>query len=87
MFATAFLRAAGFQSADAQPLTLPQRVKRQAHMLADGVARSLEELRQSLALESPEPLFWILRHLCANPRGYQVTGDWGSPAAMKFAKV
>ena len=38
MFATAFLRATGFQSADAQPLTLPQRVKRQAHMLADGVA-------------------------------------------------
>ncbi|MEY4802694.1 MAG: glucose-6-phosphate isomerase, partial [Cyanobacteriota bacterium] len=49
--------------------------------------RSLQELQQALGTDSPESLFWILRHLCANPRGYQVTGDWGSPASMKFAKV
>ena len=56
-------------------------------LLSDGQERSLQELQLALATDSPESLFWILRHLCANPRGYQVTGDWGSPAAMKFAKV
>jgi len=55
-------------------------------VLADGVARSLEELRQSLALESPEPLFWILRHLCANARGYQATGHWGQPSSLLFIR-
>jgi glucose-6-phosphate isomerase len=56
-------------------------------LLSDGQERSLQELQQALGMDSPESLFWILRHLCANPRGYQVTGDWGAPASMKFAKV
>jgi glucose-6-phosphate isomerase len=56
-------------------------------LLSDGKERSLLELQQALGTDSPEPLFWILRHLCANPRGYQVSGDWGQPAAMRFAKV
>ena len=55
-------------------------------VLADGGARSLEELRQCLALESPEPLFWILRHLCANDRGYQATGQWGQPSSLLFSR-
>ncbi|MCP9880897.1 glucose-6-phosphate isomerase [Cyanobium sp. Alchichica 3B3-8F6] len=56
-------------------------------LLADGQERSLQELQQALGAESPEPLFWILRHLCANPRGYRASGAWGQPAAMRFAKA
>ncbi len=56
-------------------------------LLADGQERSLQELQQALGTESPEPLFWILRHLCANPRGYRASGVWGQPAAMRFAKA
>ena len=56
-------------------------------LLADGVSRSLEELQQQLALPSPEPVFWILRHLCANSRGYRAEGPWGEPASLRFSKV
>ena len=56
-------------------------------LLADGQERSLQDLQQALGTESPEPLFWILRHLCANPRGYRASGVWGQPAAMRFAKA
>jgi glucose-6-phosphate isomerase len=50
------------------------------------VARSLVELQLALALDSPEPLFWILRHLCANARGYQAAGHWGQPASLSFRR-
>ena len=56
-------------------------------LLADGVSRSLVDLQQQLEVPSPEPLFWILRHLCANPRGYRADGDWGDPASLKVAKA
>ena len=56
-------------------------------LLADGHERSLQELQQALGTESPEALFWILRHLCANPRGYRASGAWAQPAAMRFAKA
>jgi glucose-6-phosphate isomerase len=56
-------------------------------VLADGQARSLMELQQQLELPSPEPLFWILRHLCANPRGYRAEGHWGDPASLTVAKA
>ena len=56
-------------------------------LLADGQERSLQELQQALGTESPEPLFWILRHLCANPRGYRASGAWAQPAGMRFAKA
>jgi len=29
-----------------------------------------DDARPALGLESPEPIFWILRHLCGNDRGY-----------------
>ena len=57
------------------------------NLLADGQERSLEEMAIALGLASPEPLFWILRHLCANPRGYQASGDWSQPAAMSFGRA
>jgi len=56
-------------------------------VLADGQARSLDQLMQALgddAPDSPEPLFWILRHLCGNQRGYSATGNWGDPASLSF---
>jgi glucose-6-phosphate isomerase len=56
-------------------------------LLADGRARSLTEIQAALDLPSPEPLFWILRHLCANPRGYQASGDWGQPDSLLVGRV
>jgi glucose-6-phosphate isomerase len=54
--------------------------------LADGVERSLADLQATLALPSPEPLYWCLRHLCANPRGYQATGSWGDPDSLRVRR-
>lgn len=57
--------------------------------LADGAARSLEQLRQDLGSDapaSPEALFWILRHLCHNTRGYAAKGEWGRPDSLIFSK-
>ena len=53
-------------------------------LLSDGNARTLEQLATSLGLASPEPLFWTLRHLCHNSRGYRAEGDWGDPASLRF---
>ncbi len=55
-------------------------------LLADGTARTLAELQQQLEIPSAEPLFWILRHLCANPRGFSAEGNWGEPASLRFSK-
>ena len=79
-----YWHASTTQAGDRLILALQERLEA---LLSDGQERSLQELQLALDTDSPESLFWILRHLCANPRGYQVTGDWGSPAAMKFAKV
>ena len=57
--------------------------------LADGQTRSLEQLLQALGDHAPssaEPLFWILRHLCANGRGYVANGDWGQPSQLSFRR-
>jgi glucose-6-phosphate isomerase len=58
------------------------RQARMEELLADGQPRSLAELARSMELPSPEPLFWILRHLCANSRGYEASGDWGRPETL-----
>ncbi|MBM5799295.1 MAG: glucose-6-phosphate isomerase [Cyanobacteria bacterium K_DeepCast_35m_m2_023] len=58
-------------------------------VLADGQARSLAQLHRDLgdaAPASPEPLFWILRHLCGNERGYTARGNWGAPASLEFSR-
>ncbi|MEB3275586.1 MAG: glucose-6-phosphate isomerase, partial [Cyanobacteriota bacterium] len=55
--------------------------------LADGQPRTLLQLQQELgeaASGSAEPLFWILRHLCTNDRGYSARGDWGQPTQLLF---
>ncbi len=54
--------------------------------LADGEPRGLAELQSELQTESPESLFWILRHLCANPRGYRAEGDWSDPDSLRFRR-
>jgi glucose-6-phosphate isomerase len=55
-------------------------------LLADGQPRTLCQLQEQLQMSSPEPLFWILRHLCANARGYSASGDWGQPAELVFRR-
>jgi glucose-6-phosphate isomerase len=69
------------KKAAASILALQSRLE---ELLADGQPRNLNQLQEQLELPSPEPLFWILRHLCANPRGYSASGDWGRPAELVF---
>jgi glucose-6-phosphate isomerase len=54
--------------------------------LADGAEHSLADLQEALALPSPEPLYWSLRHLCANPRGYVASGSWGQPESLRVRR-
>ena len=71
------------KKAAAAVLELQQRLDT---LMADGQARSLEQIAGSLDLANPEPVFWILRHLCANPRGYSVEGDWAVPEQLRFQR-
>ncbi|EDY39324.1 glucose-6-phosphate isomerase [Cyanobium sp. PCC 7001] len=57
-------------------------------LLADGQTRSLAQLQQGLqakgqTVPSPEPIFWILRHLSANQPALRVEGDWGQPDTLQ----
>jgi glucose-6-phosphate isomerase len=45
---------------------------------------TLAELQTLMDLPSPEPLYWILRHLCANRRHIAARGDWGKPESLVF---
>lgn len=71
------------KTAAAQILALQQRLE---GILADGAPHRLDDLCASLGLESPEPLFWILRHLSFTERGYRADGDWGQPETLCFQK-
>jgi len=55
-------------------------------ILADGVARSADEIRLALGDGTDESIFWILRHLTGNKRGFSAQGDWSKPASMRFSK-
>ena len=72
------------KKAAAQLLELQARLEA---VLADGGERSLEALAAELDLASPEPLFWILRHLSANDPGYRVSGSWGDPAGLRLQRI
>jgi glucose-6-phosphate isomerase len=72
------------KKAAAEILSLQERLE---HILSHGQSHGLEDLQQALQLESPEPLFWILRHLCFNGRGYQATGNWGEPLTLRVQKT
>ena len=52
--------------------------------LADQADHTLVELQERMGLASPEPLYWILRHLCANRRHIEARGDWGKPETLVF---
>jgi glucose-6-phosphate isomerase len=71
------------KTAAAMILSLQQQLEA---ALADSQPHGLHDLGQILGLESPEPLFWILRHLCFDQRGYGATGDWGQPESLLFQK-
>ena len=53
-------------------------------VMADQREHTLAELQDKLALETAEPLYWILRHLCANRRHISAKGDWGQPESLVF---
>ena len=55
-------------------------------ILADGVARSADEIRLALGDGTDESIFWILRHITGNQRGFSAQGDWSQPASMRFSK-
>ena len=55
-------------------------------ILADVVARSADEIRLALGDGTDESIFWILRHLTGNQRGFSAQGDWSQPASMRFSK-
>jgi glucose-6-phosphate isomerase len=72
------------KKAAAAVLDIQQRLD---NLMADGVTRALAEIATALQLQSPDPVFWILRHLCANPRGYVVEGDWAVPEQLRFQRL
>ena len=72
------------KKAAADVLDLQSRVE---SVLKDGASRSVAEIRQALGEGSDESVFWIMRHLTANKRGYTAEGDWASPASMRFSKA
>ena len=53
-------------------------------VMADQREHTLVELQTKLELETAEPLYWILRHLCANRRHISAQGDWGNPESLIF---
>ena len=55
-------------------------------ILQDGAPRSVNEICQALGDGTDESVFWIMRHLAGNDRGYRAEGDWSSPASMRFAR-
>jgi glucose-6-phosphate isomerase len=55
-------------------------------VLSDGVSRSAVEIQQAIGSGTNEVIFWILRHLTGNNRGYVAQGSWDRPASMRFSK-
>ena len=72
------------KKAAAAVLDLQSRVEA---VLNDGAPRSVAEIRQALGGGTDEAVFWIMRHLTGNSRGFAAEGDWASPASMRFSKV
>ena len=60
--------------------------KQVEEVLSDGTSRSVVEIQQAIGEGSDEAIFWILRHLTGNNRGYQAQGTWDSPASLRFVK-
>jgi glucose-6-phosphate isomerase len=43
-------------------------------------------VEKAIGSGSEEAIFWILRHLTGNDRGYVAQGSWDSPASLRFSK-
>ena len=72
------------KAAAAEILDLQKRIE---SVLADGQPRKVEALQAATGSDSAEGVFWILRHLCMNGRGYGASGDWGRPAELLFHRT
>ena len=72
------------KAAAAEILDLQKRIE---SVLADGQPRNVEALQAATGSDSAEGVFWILRHLCMNGRGYGASGDWGRPAELLFHRT
>lgn len=72
------------KAAAAEILDLQKRIET---VLADGKTRDVDAIQKETGSESAEAVFWILRHLCMNDRGYGANGDWGSPAQLQFRRI
>ncbi|MEB3159661.1 MAG: glucose-6-phosphate isomerase [Synechococcus sp.] len=57
------------------------------HVLADGQSRSVSEVQAAIGEGTIESVFWILRHLATNERGYKAQGSWAAPATLRFSKA
>ncbi len=55
-------------------------------VLADGITRSIAEVQGQIGEGSDEAIFWILRHLVNNNRGYTAEGSWKEPTSLRFSK-
>ncbi len=55
--------------------------------LGDGQPHTLASLARDLDEPSPEPLFWILRHLSANDPAISIQGDWAAPETLVFSRL
>ena len=72
------------KKAAAQVLELQGQVEA---LLADGRERSIEEIAADLnRSEDCESIFFILRHLCGNPRGYSSNGSWNDPRGLRVRR-
>ena len=60
--------------------------KQVEEVLSDGVSRSAVDIQKAIGSGSEEAIFWILRHLTGNDRGYVAQGSWDSPASLRFSK-
>ena len=72
------------KAAAAEILDLQKRIEA---VLADGQPRTVEALQEATGSDGAEGVFWILRHLCMNERGYGASGDWGTPAELLFHRT
>ena len=71
------------KKAAAAILTLQDKVE---SVLSDGQSRSVTEVQAAVGDGSAEAIFWILRHLTANNRGYAAQGSWDAPASLRFTR-
>jgi len=55
-------------------------------VLADRQPRSVTEVQAAIGEGTVEAVFWILRHLSGNDRGYSAQGSWDQPASLRFSK-